>query len=146
MEFVLRYSFLLPACGLLFAAAISRVASALDGLTRDLFADPVFWPIVQQDLDEGIHENPKENMDYFTTAYFHRPEDLRSEVTAAGFSKVSVLGVEGPGWLLADFDARWRDTRRREDLLRTARVLESEPSIQAVSAHLIAVGRRVEVE
>jgi ubiquinone/menaquinone biosynthesis C-methylase UbiE len=139
------YRVLVPG-GVLFAAAISRFASALDGLTRDLFADPLFRPIVQRDLDEGIHENPTENLEYFTSAYFHRPEDLRSEVTAAGFSKVSVLGVEGPGWLLADFDARWRDTRRREDLLRTARALESEPSIQAVSAHLIAVGRRLEAK
>src|ERR687891_2459442 len=47
--------------------------------------------------------------DYFTTAYFHRPEDLRSELEIAGFREVGVLGVEGPGWMLQDFDARWED-------------------------------------
>jgi ubiquinone/menaquinone biosynthesis C-methylase UbiE len=128
--------------GLLFAAAISRFASVLDGLNRDLFADPEFGRIVQRDLDAGVHENSAANLDYFTTAYFHRPEELQSEVTAAGFSMVSVAGIEGPGWLVADFDARWRDARRRDDLLRSARALEAEPSIQAMSAHLLAIGRR----
>lgn len=128
--------------GLLFAAAISRFASVLDGLNRDLFADPEFGRIVQRDLDAGVHENSTAKLDYFTTAYFHRPEELQAEVTAAGFSMVSVVGIEGAGWLVADFDARWRDARRREDLLRSARTLEAEPSIQAVSAHLLAIGRR----
>jgi ubiquinone/menaquinone biosynthesis C-methylase UbiE len=135
------YRVLVPG-GLLFAAAISRFASVLDGLSRDLFADPEFGRIVQRDLDAGVHENSAEKLDYFTTAYFHRPEELQSEVTAAGFSMVSVVGIEGPGWLFADFDARWRDARRREDLLRSARALEAEPSIRAVSAHLLAIGRR----
>jgi len=126
----------------LFTAAISRFASALDGLSKDLFADPMFLKIVQRDLDDGIHENLTGKPDYFTTAYFHRPEELASEVTAAGFSMISLIGVEGPGWLFDDFDARWRDPRRREDLLRTARALEAEPSILGASAHLLAVARR----
>ena len=137
------YRVLVPG-GLLFAAAISRFASVLDGLNRDLFADPQFGRIVQRDLDTGVHDNRTGKLDYFTTAYFHRPEELRSEVTAAGFSMLSTLGIEGPGWLLADFDARWRDMRRREDLLRAARSLEAEPSIQGASAHLLAIARRME--
>jgi ubiquinone/menaquinone biosynthesis C-methylase UbiE len=128
--------------GLLFAAAISRFASVLDGVAQDLFADPAFDPIVQRDLAEGIHENRTGKPEYFTTAKLHRPEELASEVKAAGFSVLSLVGLEGPGWLLADFDERWRDPRRREDLLRTARALEAEPSIQALSAHLLAVARR----
>lgn len=59
----------------------------------------------------------------------------------AGFSDVSVPGLEGPGWLFPEFEERWRDPRRREDLMRIARVPEGEPSIQAVSAHLLAVAR-----
>jgi SAM-dependent methyltransferase len=70
--------------GLVFAGAISRYASALDGVARDLFQDPRFGAIVEQDLQEGQHRNPTERLDYFTTAYFHRPEDLRAEVQSAG--------------------------------------------------------------
>ena len=124
------------------AAAISRFASALDGLRSDLYADPKFGPIVVRDLEDGVHQNTTGTLDYFTTAKFHRPDELSAEMREAGFSATTVLGIEGPGWLLGDFDERWADTRRREDILRTARALESEPSIQAISAHLIAIGRR----
>jgi ubiquinone/menaquinone biosynthesis C-methylase UbiE len=128
--------------GLLFAAAISRFASALDGLARDLFADPMFEQIVKRDIADGIHENRTGKLEMFTTAKFHRPDELAAEVRAAGFSVLSIVGLEGPGWLFADFNERWQDPRRRDDLLRIARALESEPSIQAVSAHILAVARR----
>ncbi len=126
----------------LCAAAISRCASALDGVSRDLFRDPRFAAIVDQDLKHGQHRNETDQWDYFTTSYFHRPDELAAEVASAGFACQAVLGVEGPGWMLSDFDERWADARKREDLLRVARALESEPSIVGVSAHLLAVGRK----
>ena len=128
--------------GVMFAAAISRYASALDGVARDLFADPSFAAIVQQDLNQGQHRNATDNWDYFTTAYFHRPDELRAEVTSAGFHCRVVLGLEGPGWILPDFDHRWADARKRDDLLRVARALESEVSIVGLSAHLLAVATK----
>ena len=128
--------------GWLFAAAISRCASALDGLARDLFEDPQFAAIVEQDLRDGQHRNVSGRLDYFTTAYFHRPEDLRAEVLDAGLEMVGLFGIEGPGWILPDVAERLADSRRREDLLRVARMLESEPSMLAASAHLLAVARK----
>jgi ubiquinone/menaquinone biosynthesis C-methylase UbiE len=128
--------------GVLFAAAISRYASALDGMARDLFADPRFTAIVEQDLSNGQHRNPTDRVDYFTTAYFHRPEDLRAELEGAGFAIEGVYGLEGPGWFLPDLAARWADPRRRDDLLRLARELQSEPSVLGISAHLLTVARK----
>jgi len=93
--------------GNVFVAAISRFASALDGLTRDLLADQAFQSIVTADLEEGIHRNETGRLEYFTTAKFHRPDELKAEVVAAGFAKVEVFGIEGPGWILPDFESRW---------------------------------------
>ena len=128
--------------GRLFAAAISRWASALDGLSRDLLGDPRFAAIVEQDLRDGQHRNPTERLDYFTTAYFHRPEELAEEVTAAGLALTGVYGVEGPGWILPDVPERMADARRRAALLDVARMLEREPAVLGCSAHLLAVARR----
>jgi SAM-dependent methyltransferase len=129
--------------GLLFAAGISRYASALDGLSRDLFQDPQFANIVERDLRDGQHRNPTGRVDYFTTAYFHRPEELRAEVVEAGLVVEGLYGLEGPAWILPDFADRWADERRRADVIRVARALESEPSTLGVSAHLLAVGRKL---
>jgi ubiquinone/menaquinone biosynthesis C-methylase UbiE len=128
--------------GVLFAAGISRFASALDGLSRELFRDPAFASIVERDLIDGHHLNPTGRLDYFTTAFFHHPDELRQEVTDSGFDVLNVYGIEGPGWLLSDFDELWNDPARREILLRVARALELEPSVLGCSAHVLAVGRK----
>jgi ubiquinone/menaquinone biosynthesis C-methylase UbiE len=128
--------------GWLFAAGISRWASALDGLARDLFQDPRFASIVEQDLRDGQHRNPTDRQDYFTTAYFHRPEELAEEVRTAGLALNGVYGLEGPGWILPDVAARMADAERRATLLGVARLLETEPAMLGSSAHLLAVAQR----
>jgi SAM-dependent methyltransferase len=128
--------------GSVFVAAISRYASALDGLARKLSLDPRFVAIRDRDLADGQHLNDTGELDYFTTAYFHRPDELGSELSAAGFQRVQVLGVEGPGWVLPDLDARWERPALRKDLLDVARALEGEASILGASAHLLALGVR----
>jgi len=132
----------LTAGGVLVAAAISRYASTLNGLARGLSKDPAFRAIRDRDLLEGQHRNPTDQLDYFTTAYLHRPEELVQELESAGFTEVVALGVEGPGWLLADFDARWDDAASRRDLLEVARALEAEGSIIGASAHLLGIGTK----
>ena len=127
--------------GTLIVAAISRYASALDGLTRNLTTDPAFVAMRDRDLRDGQHRNNTDRPDYFTTAYFHRAEDLKAELETAGFNDVRVVGVEGPGWLIADFDTRWEDPAQRAELMTIARALESEPAMLGVSAHLLAVGK-----
>ena len=128
--------------GWLFAAAISRWASALDGLARDLFRDSRFAQIVERDVRDGQHRNPTDRLDYFTTAYFHRPEDLAAEVLGAGLALHGVYGVEGPGWILPDVSERMANPGRRAALLRVARLLETETSVVGGSAHLLAVAHR----
>jgi SAM-dependent methyltransferase len=128
--------------GWLFAAGISRWASALDGLARELLTDPAFAGIVEQDLRTGQHRNPTQRVDYFTTAYFHHPDELAAEVRNAGLELAGVFGIEGPGWILPDIVERMTDTARRELLLDVARRLETVPQLLGASAHLLAVARR----
>ena len=128
--------------GVLIAAAISRWASALDGLARDLFADPHFARIVDRDIRDGQHRNDTERLDYFTTAYLHRPVELRAEVESAGLTVEGLYGIEGPGWMMTDIVERWNDPERRRALLHVARMLESEPAVLGCNAHLLVVGRK----
>jgi ubiquinone/menaquinone biosynthesis C-methylase UbiE len=127
--------------GLILIAAISRFASALDGLARGLAVDPAFVRMRDRDLQDGQHRNDTDRLDYFTTAYFHRPEDLRQEIQAAGFGDVQVFGIEGPAWIAPDFERRWADRALRDDIMTVARALESEPAIIGASAHLLGFGR-----
>lgn len=128
--------------GVAVMAVISRWASALDGLASDALRDPVFAAIVEEDLATGRHRNESRHPEYFTTAYFHRPEELTAEVEAAGLACEALLGVEGPAWLVGDFETRWGNPDQRAAMLRVARAVEAEPALLGVSAHWLAVATK----
>lgn len=128
--------------GVLFAAAISRFASLIDGLASGYFRDAEFRKIVAEDIASGQHRNPTNHPAYFTTAYFHRPEDLAAEVHAGGFGDVQIVAIEGPVWSAALFHEAWDDPIQRRSLMEFLSLIEREPSVQAASAHFIAVAYR----
>jgi ubiquinone/menaquinone biosynthesis C-methylase UbiE len=129
--------------GWLFAAAISRFASALDGLFQGLLDDPQFASIVERDLADGQHRNPTGNMIYFTDAYFHRVEELEAEIKEAGFHYGKTQAIEGPAGWLQNFEAWWNEPARRQRLLDLIRKLETDPSLIGASAHIIGIGRKL---
>jgi len=128
--------------GLLFAAAISRFASLIDGLARGFFQDQAFREIVDADLRSGVHRNPTANPDYFTTAYFHRPEELAAEIAEAGFANVRTFGIEGPACSAPRLREAWNDPTQRQKLLEFLTRTEQEPSLQGASAHLLAIAEK----
>ena len=128
--------------GLLLSAYISRFASACDGIQGGMLRDAAFSAIVEQDLADGIHQNPTNRPEWFTTAYFHRPEEIRPEIEEAGLRFDSAIAVEGPGWVPEALDAWLDDAAARERLLRVLRRIETEPSLIGASAHVIAVARK----
>jgi SAM-dependent methyltransferase len=129
--------------GLVFVAAISRFASLFDGLAREFLFDREFRTVVERDLATGRHANPDEREHWFTTAYFHHPDELQAEVTAAGLSVIEVVGVEGMAGWLRGLAPRWEASDDdREVMLFAARAIESEPSLLGLSAHLVLVARK----
>jgi ubiquinone/menaquinone biosynthesis C-methylase UbiE len=127
--------------GVVAAAGISRFAALLDGLWQGWLGDPVFRGIAERGLVDGQHRNPDpvRHPRWFTTAYFHLPEELAGEVRGAGFEAVSLFGIEGPGQLMQE---HWPDPARREQMLFAARAVESEPSLSGLSSHILAVGTK----
>jgi ubiquinone/menaquinone biosynthesis C-methylase UbiE len=128
--------------GLVLAAAISRYASALDGMRLCLFDDPVFLSIVEQDVQHGQHRNPTNNPEYFTTTYFHHPTELRAEAEEAGLTHEATLAIEGPTRFIQPVLERWDDPVWRERILSVLRWIDAEPSLLGASSHLLAVARR----
>jgi ubiquinone/menaquinone biosynthesis C-methylase UbiE len=129
--------------GVAFCAAISRFASLLDGLYSGFLDHPEFEAIVKHDLQTGQHRNETNNPAYFTTAFLHHPSELKAEIEAAGFQVLKLLGVEGPGWLLPNFEEHWTDQAKRARLLAYMRAIEDETTLLGVSAHLMAIAKKI---
>lgn len=128
--------------GVLVAVAISRFASLCDGLLSGFLGDPGAVEIVARDLATGQHRNLARQPDYFTTAYFHRPEELPVEIDEAGLAVTDLVSIEGPSWwMVPDFEARWQDPSWREQLLAASAAVEREPSLLGLGPHLMAAAR-----
>jgi SAM-dependent methyltransferase len=128
--------------GRIFAAVISRFASLLDGTFQGYLDDPAFAAIVEQDLIDGQHRNPTGNPAYFTSAFFHHPDDIKSEIVESGLTLEQLLPVEGVGGLIPHIEEYWADQNRRANLLKFLRLVETDPSLLGVSAHLLAVAKK----
>jgi ubiquinone/menaquinone biosynthesis C-methylase UbiE len=128
--------------GVLIAAEISRFASFIEALSAGGLRDAAFRDIIGNDLLSGQPRNSTGHTVYFTTAYFHRPEDLAAELEQAGFNAVRGLAVEGPGWASAGIHDAMTDPTQREKVLAFLSTIEAEPSILGASAHFVAIGRK----
>jgi SAM-dependent methyltransferase len=124
--------------GWLFAAGIARFAALFDLLIR---LDRLHDPDVMHAVEEAVATGVLRDAPMFTTAYFHLPQELVDEVSEAAFAEPEIFSIEGPGYLVGDFERRWADPASREALLAAARLTESEPSGLAAASHLLVVAR-----
>jgi ubiquinone/menaquinone biosynthesis C-methylase UbiE len=130
--------------GVLCAVAISRFASLLDNLKRrpHIFTNAWETAMIAKDLTNGQHRNPTGEAVYFTTTYFHHPNDLSAEISEAGLHHTATFAIEGPLWLMSDALDRWPVPAYQEAFLAFLRTIEQEPSLLGASAHMLAVGQK----
>ena len=81
---------------------------------------------------------------YFTTAFFHHPQELGVEIKECGFLNEKTLPVEGPLWLSSYVIDNFNDPERRERFLSLMRRIEYEPSLLGASEHLLAIARKAQ--
>ena len=115
--------------GVLLAGAVTYSASLLSGTIEGWLTEPAFVEIIRADLATGQHRNPGDDPRWFTTTFFHRPDELRSEVAEEGFTVDAVIGVEGPGWIVGE----------PEGSLLAAELADAHPELAVLSAHLLSV-------
>jgi SAM-dependent methyltransferase len=128
--------------GVLLAFAITSYASTLAGLVNWWVHDPGYFEMCRRELAEGLHLQPPDWPGLFTTAYFHRPGELEAELIEAGLPHEITLAIQGPGWLVPDFEEKWRDGGNRETILRLVRLMEADPVALGISPHHMAVARK----
>jgi len=125
--------------GIVAAVAITRYASAVVGIVNGWVWDPRYVDMVREELATGQHRRPS-GWRVFTTAYFHDPEELTSELFEAGLQHDTTLGIQGPGWLAPDFDSMPQDTSKWMTLVQMAGLVETEP---ALSPHMLALAHKL---
>ena len=125
--------------GLVLAFTITNYASTIVGITQGWVWDNDYLSMCEGEITAGDHVRPASWPSLFSTAYFHHPRHIIHEIEESGFKCEGIFGIEGPGWMVPDFEANWRNEERREAILRIARQTECDP---VLSPHNMTVGRK----
>jgi len=127
--------------GQVFAVGVGRYAAMIDQF-RKANLIPKALDMIEQTSRDGQHRNPSMEHGYFTTAYFHHPDELADEVRDAGFSTDGTLAVEGTAWLMSDFTKFTEDENVQKRILALVAEHEREPALLGVSSHIMVVGQK----
>jgi SAM-dependent methyltransferase len=136
------YSLLKPG-GLIFSAGISKYASLFDGFHRKFVLDKEFLDILDRDLQTGIHLNKSGKKEYFTSSYFHHPDELKEEHEESGFTSIETITIEGPISLLHNYNEYFNSEDTTKLFLNFARKIEKEPSLSGASGHIMVIGKKL---
>lgn len=129
--------------GIVLTAFISRYASLFDGFRRDLIKDDGFEKILLNDLRGGIHLNDTGNLEYFTTAFFHTPQEMRDEIAESGLKFEKLVAVESAGWLIDNLSEKIKDESYRKKIQKIINLVESNADLIAMSPHIIGIARKI---
>jgi SAM-dependent methyltransferase len=128
--------------GLVLAVGISRWAPIYEGLLHRSIDIPGFVGLLREALATGVRPGPIGPEDGFTTAYFHRPDDLAAEVTDSGLVLDDLYAVEGIAHWMPDIAARLSDPDDRALILELVASTEREPAVLGATSHLLAATHR----
>jgi ubiquinone/menaquinone biosynthesis C-methylase UbiE len=122
--------------GPVVAEVITRHGWVLEATVRGLIADEAVRADAARSAATGLSQDPATAAPGSFWAYFHHVDELRAELTEAGFEDVALVAVEGFAWLLADLEQRMAEP---EAILAAVRMTEREPSLLGSSAHVLGI-------
>jgi SAM-dependent methyltransferase len=125
--------------GRLISEVITRHAWVLDATARGIISDPAVRAGFEVNIERGLSSDPETLRDGGFWAYFHRIQEVADEVEAAGFVDASLIGVECHAWLLGNLVDLVRDPG---PLLEVLRLVESQPELLGMSAHVITTATK----
>ena len=138
--------------GLLVAAGISKFSSMTWALSVygekknenlvEFLDDPVFFNMIKGEMITGDHIRPKEYPKFIAESYFTTSEEMKTEISEAGFKMEKAIAVEGCIWFTPHREEKWEDETSRERLLDIVRMTESEPEMMGMSPHFLVVARK----
>ncbi len=128
--------------GILVATAVNRFALLIDGLMDGYIDDPSYMPMLNSNLGSGRYEPQSHTSRYFTTSFFHRPEELEEEVSEARLRQKGLFSAQGPGEYASDLEARLSEPTRRAKLLELIRLVEEERTLMGMASHLVIVAEK----
>jgi ubiquinone/menaquinone biosynthesis C-methylase UbiE len=128
--------------GVLLGFAINHSASTIVSFVNGTIHMPEILKMCREELTNGLHHSPKNMPGIFTTAFFHRPKQLRDELEEAEFAYINTFAVEGMIWLDKSYFETRADEQKKAAVMELLKLTESDPELLTLSPHMMIAGRK----
>jgi ubiquinone/menaquinone biosynthesis C-methylase UbiE len=127
--------------GIAVAKALSRFYPVFEELAGGMPASREGLDGTARFLADGQYRNPGGDPAYFTTSYFHRPEELAQEIGDAGLEMRQLVAASGGVKLFPGLSQLLDLPEGRDHVLSVLRLLETEPSLLGMSQNFLAIAQ-----
>ncbi|HEY5325976.1 MAG TPA: methyltransferase domain-containing protein [Mucilaginibacter sp.] len=128
--------------GILLGFAINHTVSTLTGLLNGMIHDQQFYAMCMSELGIGLHNPPANWPGILPEAFFHKPDELLTEVQETGFADLKLFAVEGITWLDSKYFESRSDPKKKEAMMELLKLTEENKELLSLSPHLMVCGRK----
>ncbi|HZY36491.1 MAG TPA: class I SAM-dependent methyltransferase [Mucilaginibacter sp.] len=128
--------------GVMLGFAINHSVSTLTGLLNGMIHDELFYTMCLDELKTGLHNPPAAWPGILPEAFFHRPNELLTEVEEVGFADLKLFAVEGMIWLDAKYFESRSNPEKREKMMNLLKATEQSIELLCFSPHMMVCGRK----
>jgi SAM-dependent methyltransferase len=123
--------------GIFLGFAISYTASTLVGLLQGNLLHPGLFEMCREELLTHKHNAPADIPGIMPHAYYHSPQELKSEVTEAGLNISGIFAVEGMIWLDSDYFKNRADSEKKVKMMEILHLTENMEDLLTFSPHMM---------
>jgi ubiquinone/menaquinone biosynthesis C-methylase UbiE len=128
--------------GVMLGFAINHSVSTLTGLLNGMVHDQQFYRMCMVELKTGQHNPPAAWPGILPEAFFHKPNELLTEVEDAGFTNLQLFAVEGMIWLDAKYFESRSNPEKKDAMMSLLRATEQSAELLCFSPHIMICGRK----
>ena len=129
--------------GIVLGFAINHTASTIAALLNGCIHAPEIFEMCKAELTSGIHTPPKNMPGFLPSAYFHRPDELKEELEAAGLAYLDTYAVEGMIWMDKNYFESRSDPAKKARMLELMRITENDRTLLSLSPHMMIAGKKL---
>lgn len=128
--------------GIVLGFAINYTASTMVSLLQGVIQQKEFFHMCKQELENGMHQAPKNMPGILPKAFYHRQEELKEEFEKANFKYLDTIAVEGMIWLDKNYFESRADMTKKKRMMELLKMTEKDKNLLSFSPHIMIAAKK----
>jgi len=128
--------------GIVLGFAINYTASTMVSLLQGVIQQKEFFHMCKQELENGMHQAPKNMPGILPKAFYHRQEELKEEFEKVKFIFLDTIAVEGIIWLDKNYFESRSDEIKKKQMMELLTITETDKNLLSFSPHIMIAAKK----